>query len=113
MKLIVAIINPQRLDYLTAALRRAKAPGCTVTPAKGFGKENAGIDWDLSGELTEKVRVEMVIEDAAADQIVRVIQKAVSTGKAGDGIIFVQDVLQSVRLSFGDTTGMHKLSGEI
>lgn len=110
MKLIVAIINPQRLGYVTAALRRAKIPGATVTNAKGFGKEMAEIDWDLSGELTDKIRLEVVIEDQYAEQIMRIIQRASSTGHAGDGIIYVQDVVSSMRLSFGDSTGMHKIS---
>lgn len=109
MKLIVAIINPQRLGYVTAALRRAKIPGATVTNAKGFGKEMAEIDWDLSGELADKIRIEVVIEDSAVDQIMRIIQRAASTGHSGDGIIYVQDVHASIRLSFGDSTGMHKI----
>jgi nitrogen regulatory protein P-II 1 len=112
VKLIVAIINPQRLGYVTAALRRAKIPGATVTNAKGFGKEMAEIDWDLSGELTEKIRIEVVIEDQYAEQIARIIQRAASTGHAGDGIIYMQEVFSSIRLSFGDSTGMHKLTEE-
>lgn len=110
MKLIVAIFNTQRLEYVTAALRRAKSPGCTVTPAKGFGKDSAAVDWDFSGKLYERVRIELVIDDDAANEIVRVIQKAASTGKSGDGIIFVQEVLSSIRIGFGDSTGMYKIS---
>jgi len=102
MKLVVAIIQPKRLDYLCSALRRAGIPGITVTPAKGFGQEYAVSDWDLSGELSGKTRVELVISDAECAEIVKLIQKTVSTGKAGDGLIYVQDVQSAIRISSGE-----------
>ncbi len=110
MKLIVAIFSKQRLEYVTAALRRSHSPGCTVTPVKGFGKENAAIDWNMAGDLSENVKIELVIDDKAVSELVRVIQKAASSGKAGDGIIYVQDVISSIRISFGDSTGMYKIN---
>ncbi len=110
MKLIVAIINPQRLGFVSSALRRAKVPGVTVTSAKGFGKDNREIDWDMSGDMTDKIRIEVVIDDDACQQIVAAIQKSASTGRSGDGIIYVQDVNSSIRIGFGDSTGMHKVS---
>ena len=102
MKLLVAIIQPRKLDYLTSALRRAGIPGITVTPAKGFGKETAESDWDLSGELSNKVKVELVVQDEKCEEIVRIVQKTVSTGKPGDGLIYVQDLVFTVRISTGE-----------
>ncbi len=102
MKLIVAIIQPRRLDHLSSALRKSGIPGITVTQARGFGKETADSDWDLSGELSTKVRVELVVSDDRCDEIVRIIQRTVSTGKAGDGLIYVQEVLYSMRISTGE-----------
>lgn len=102
MKLVVAIIQPKRLDYLCSALRRAGIPGITVTPAKGFGREYAVSDWDLSGELSAKTKVELVVSDSECDEIVKLIQKTVSTGKAGDGFVFVQDVVSAIRISSGE-----------
>lgn len=93
MKLIVAIIQPAKVDYVTSAIRRAGLPGATVTEAKGFGAENVVSDWDLSGELTDKAKVEIVLSDDRCDEIVSLIEKTVGMSKAGSGFIYVQDVI--------------------
>ncbi len=108
MKLIVAIIQPRKLDYLASAIRRAGISGLTACAARGFGTETAESDWDLSGELSEKTRVEIVSTDDKCDEIVRLVQKTVSTGKPGDGLIFVQDIEYTVRIASGE-----KRTGEI
>jgi nitrogen regulatory protein P-II 1 len=95
VKLVVAIFQPNKLDYVTSAIRRAGISGATVTHAKGFGAENLVSDWDLSGELTEKVKMEIVLADDKCDEIVELIEKTVGIGKPGNGFIFVQDVLAS------------------
>lgn len=102
MKLVVAVIQPKRVDHLSSALRKAGIPGITVTPSKGFGTEHAASDWDLSGELSQKTKVELVVTDETCDEIVRLIQKTVCTGKPGDGLIYVQDVISAVRISTGE-----------
>jgi nitrogen regulatory protein PII len=95
VKLIVAIIQPNKVDYVTSAIRRAGITGATVTTVKGFGEENAVSDWDLSGELTEKAKVEIVLGDDRCDEIVTIIEKTIATGRPGSGFIYVQDVLAS------------------
>lgn len=95
MKLIVAVIQLEYLDSVTSALRRAGISGATVTSAKGFGRENAKSDWDLSGELTPKVRVEVVLSDESCGEIVDLISKTIGIGKVGAGFIYVQEVLDS------------------
>lgn len=102
MKLVVAIIQPKRLDQLASALRRAGIAGITVTQAKGFGREHFDSDWDFSGDLSNKTRVEMVVSDEACENIVDIIQKTVSTRRAGDGLIYVQPVEMTMRISTGD-----------
>jgi nitrogen regulatory protein PII len=93
MKLIVVIIQPNKLEYVTSALRRAGVSGATVTAAKGFGEENVVSDWDLSGELTEKVKLELVLKDESCDEIVSLIETTIGSGKPGAGFIYVQEVL--------------------
>ncbi len=92
MKVVIAIVRPNKLEYVTSALRRGGVKGATVTQAKGFGAETAVSDWDMSGELTEKVKIEVVLEDEDCDKVVDLIQKTIGTGKAGAGFIYVQDV---------------------
>lgn len=114
MKLIVAIIQPKKMDYLASAIRRAGISGLTACSVKGFGTETVESDWDLSGELSDKVRVEIVSTDESCDEVVRLIQKTVSTGKPGDGLIYVQEICYSVRIASGEMrTGeceLHKSS---
>jgi nitrogen regulatory protein P-II 1 len=95
MKLIVIIIQPNKLDYVTSALRRAGIAGATVTSARGFGEENVVSDWDLSGELTEKVKLEVVLGNERCDEIVSLVEKTIGSGKPGAGFIYVQEVLAS------------------
>jgi len=95
MKLIVVIIQPSKLDYVTSALRRAGISGATVTEARGFGEENAVSDWDLSGELTDKIKIEIVLADESCDKIVKLVEKTIGSGKPGAGFIYVQEVLAS------------------
>ena len=93
MKVVIAIVRPNKLDYVTSALRRGGISGATVTQAKGFGEETAVSDWDMSGELTEKVKIEIVLDDDDCDRVVELIKKTIGTGKAGAGFIYVQDVV--------------------
>ena len=97
MKLVVVIIKPGKLDYLTSALRRGGVSGATVTMAKGFGQENAVSDWNLTGELTEKVKVEVVVEDEQCDEVVDLIKKTIGTGKSGAGFLYIQPIIESLR----------------
>lgn len=97
MKLVIVIVQPDKLDYITSALRRAGVSGATVTEVKGFGEENAMSDWDMSGELIEKMKIEIVLSDERAEEIIALIQKTIGSGKAGAGFIYVQEVLNCIR----------------
>ncbi|MBX9721381.1 MAG: hypothetical protein K2X81_08310 [Candidatus Obscuribacterales bacterium] len=103
MKLIVAIIQPEKLDYLTAALRRAGVRGVTVTQARGFGDENAAYDWNLRGDLTSKLKVETVVSDEVCDEIVMVIQSTVAKGSREHAFLYVIDVVKTVHFFTGET----------
>lgn len=98
MKMISAVIRPKHLPRLTSALRRANVPGVTVIKAQGFGKEQLESDVELVGFLTERVKLEIAIEDDQAQRVVKVINDAVGTGHDGDGIIFVWDLVYAKRI---------------
>ncbi len=108
MKLIVAIIQPSKLDYLTAALRRAGVRGVTVTQARGFGDENANYDWNLSGDLTQKLKVETVVSDEICDEIVMVIQATIAKGNKEHAFLYVVDVVKTVHFFTGETDAENK-----
>ncbi len=100
MKLIVAIIQPDRLDYIASALRRADIPGLTVTQARGFGDENLANDWNMVGDLTQKLKVEIVIADNILEETLAVIQATIRSSSASDhGFIYVSDVLKTIHIS--------------
>jgi nitrogen regulatory protein P-II 1 len=95
MKLVVAVIRPKMLPRLTSALRKAGVAGVTVIRAQGFGREQMEADFELVGILSERVKIEIAIEDDQADKLVKLINDVAGTGKEGDGIIFVWDLLSA------------------
>ena len=103
MKLITAVIQPSMLERLASALRKARVPGITVVEAKGFGRETFLSDWDLTGYLTPKTKVELAVNDDQVENLVKLIQKTVTTGQSGDGIIFVTEILGSTRIGSGES----------
>lgn len=103
MKLISAIIRPKYLPRLTAALRRANVSGVTVVKAQGFGREQLGGDVEMVGYMTERIKLEVAVDDAEADKIVNIIKDNAGTGRDGDGIIFVWDLAYAKRIERSGT----------
>ena len=106
MKLITAIIKPFKLDEVKDALKAANVTGITVTEARGFGRQGGHVETYRGAEykvdLIPKVRLEMVVEDAAADSIVAVLVKSAGTGKIGDGKVWITEVSRVVRIRTGE-----------
>ena len=106
MKLITAIIKPFKLDDVKDALRGIGAVGMTVAEVSGFGRQGGhtenyrGTEYAIS--FVPKVRVELVVDDALVDAAVAAITSAASTGKIGDGKIWVSDVDRLVRIRTGE-----------
>jgi len=103
MKLISAVIRPKYLPRIMTALRRANVPGVTVTKAQGFGREQLDADVELVGYLTERIKLEIAIEDDQAQRIVKIINDNAGTGRDGDGVIFVWDLVYSKRIERSGT----------
>ena len=92
MKLITAIIKPFKLDDVKAALE-ASGSGLTVSEASGYGRQKGHTEVyrgaEYTVDLVPKVRIEVVVDDADAEEVVDVVVKAAQTGKIGDGKVWV------------------------
>ncbi|HER34295.1 MAG: P-II family nitrogen regulator [Halothiobacillaceae bacterium] len=107
MKLITAIIKPFKLDDVREALGGVGVKGITMTEVKGFGRQKGHTELYRGAEYVvdflPKVKLEMVIDDGLADQVIEVITNAASTGKIGDGKIFVSTIDEAIRIRTGET----------
>ena len=107
MKLVTAIIKPFKLDEVREALSAVGVAGITVTEVKGFGRQKGHTELYRGAEYVvdflPKVKVEAAIKDELLEQVVETIEKAASTGKIGDGKIFVFDLEQAIRIRTGET----------
>ena len=107
MKLVMAIIKPFKLDEVREALSAVGVQGITVTEVKGFGRQKGHTELYRGAEYVvdflPKVKVEAAIKDELLDQVIEAIEKSASTGKIGDGKIFVFDLEQVIRIRTGET----------
>ena len=107
MKLIIAAVKPFKLEEVREALTDIGVSGLMVTEIKGFGAQAGhteiyrGAEYEVN--FVPKVKLEIVVADDLADQVVETITNTARTGKIGDGKIFVLDVAQAVRVRTGET----------
>ena len=106
MKLVTAVIKPFKLDDVKDALKEAGSSGITVSEVRGFGRQGGHTETYRGDEykidFVPKVQVKIVVEDAAVDAVVDAITKSASTGKIGDGKIWVTDIDRIVRIRTGE-----------
>ena len=106
MKKIEAVVKPFKLDEVREALSEIGVTGLTVTEVKGFGRQKGHTELYRGAEYVidflPKVKIEVVVEDSLADNVVEAIENAARTGRIGDGKIFVFDVEQAIRIRTGD-----------
>ena len=106
MKLIVAIIRPDRLNEVLEALYRAEVRGLTVSRVLGHGGETDRVETyrgtTVKVELQEKVRLEIGVSEPFVEITVNAILDAARTGEVGDGKVFVLDVAQVRRIRTGE-----------
>jgi nitrogen regulatory protein P-II 1 len=106
MKLIKAIVRPNKVDEVKDALERLQISGMTVTEVRGHGKQKGhtavyrGKEYDVS--LLPKMQVEVVVSDTIADDAIRAIVEAARTGEIGDGRVFVLPVERAYRIRTGE-----------
>jgi len=105
MKLIVAIIRPDRLNEVLEALYRTEVRGLTVSRVLGHGGETERVETyrgtTVKVELQEKVRLDIGVSDSCVDATVNAILGSAHTGEVGDGKVFVLDVDQVYRIRTG------------
>lgn len=106
MKKIEAIIKPFKLDDVIDSLSEIGVEGVSVTEIRGFGRQKGRTEIYKGAEYVvdfiPKLKLEIVVPDALAAQVVTAVQKAAKTGKIGDGKIFVVPVEHAVRIRTGE-----------
>ena len=107
MKKIEAIIKPFKLSEVKAALNEIGIQGMTVTEVKGFGRQKGHTEIYRGSEYTvdflPKLKIELVLADAAVEAAVSAIVKAAKTGKIGDGKVFVSSIENAIRIRTEET----------
>ena len=106
MKKIEAIIKPFKLEEVKDRLRQVGVSGMTVYEVKGFGRTGGKTEVYRGSayvvDFVPKVRIEVVVPDAMAADVVAAILAAAKTGKIGDGKIFVTPIEEAVRIRTGE-----------
>ncbi|MFH1347265.1 MAG: P-II family nitrogen regulator [Candidatus Margulisiibacteriota bacterium] len=102
MKKIEAIIRSEKLEDLREALEKKGFIGMTITEVRGRGKQKGiKLEWrvgEYNVEFLPKIKLEMVVMANRLDEAIAVIESVCSTGKIGDGKIFVSNIEQVIRL---------------
>ena len=106
MKLVVAVIKPFKLEEVKAALEGVGVQGLTVTDARGFGRQRGHTEVyrgaEYTVDLVPKVRIEVLVDDADAEDVIEVVVKSAQTGRIGDGKVWSVPVETVVRVRTGD-----------
>jgi len=106
MKKIEAIIKPFKLDDVKDALTEAGVTGMTVSDVKGYGRQQGHSELYRGAEYVvdflPKIKIDLIVEKDKVDEIIKIVSKAATTGKIGDGKIFVSAVEKVVRIRTGE-----------
>jgi nitrogen regulatory protein PII len=106
MKMLKAIVRPNKVDDVKDALAKMNIAGMTVTEVRGHGKQKGhtaiyrGKEYNVS--LLPKMEIEVVVPDPLADDAIKAIIAAARTGEIGDGRVFVMPVTESYRIRTGE-----------
>jgi nitrogen regulatory protein PII len=106
MKMIKAIVRPNKVDEVKAALEKVQISGMTVTEVRGHGKQKGhtavyrGQEYHVS--LLPKMEIEVVVPDSMVDEAIKAIIENARTGEIGDGRVFVLPVDESYRIRTGE-----------
>jgi len=106
VKLVTAVIKPYKLDDVKEALHDLGLNGLTVTEVKGFGRQKGHTELYRGAEyivdFLPKVKIEVAVKLSVVDQVIEAIKASATTGKIGDGKIFVSDLETVVRIRTGE-----------
>jgi nitrogen regulatory protein PII len=110
MKLIKAIVRPNKVDDVKNALEKIQISGMTVTEVRGHGKQKGhtaiyrGQEYNVS--LLPKMEIDVVVDDAVVEDAIKAIIEAARTGEIGDGRVFVLPVMESYRIRTGEKAAL-------
>lgn len=106
VKLITAIVKPFKVDDVKDALKSAGVQGMTVSEVRGFGRQGGHTETYRGSEyaidFVPKVKIEIVIDEPQVEAVIDAIRTSASTGKIGDGKIWVTDIGSLVRIRTGE-----------
>jgi nitrogen regulatory protein P-II 1 len=106
MKKIECVIRPIKIDEVKEALESIGIVGMTVTDVRGYGKQRGRTEKYRGNtyvvNLLPKVKLEIVVPDDRAEEVVEIVLEAAQTGEIGDGKIFVATVEEAVRIRTGE-----------
>ena len=106
MKLLKAIVRPNKVDEVKDALTRIGISGMTVTEVRGHGKQKGhtaiyrGKEYNVS--LLPKMQIEVVVDDSITDDAIKAIIQSARTGEIGDGRVFVLPVGETYKIRTGE-----------
>ena len=107
MKLVTAIIKPFKVEEVRSSLDKIGVSGMTMTEVKGFGRQKGHSELYRGAEYTidflPKIKIEIAISDDLVEQVKNAIVDAASSGKIGDGKIFITPIEEVVRIRTGET----------
>ena len=107
MKLITAVIKPFKLDDVREALAEVGVQGITVSEVKGFGRQKGHTELYRGAEYVvdflPKVKLEIAVDDGMVEKVVEAITRSATTGKIGDGKIFITNLEEIIRIRTGET----------
>ena len=107
MKLIVAIVQPYKLDAVREGLSELGVEGLTASEVRGFGRQKGHREAYRGSEYTinyvPKVKLEIAVADEMAERVIETVQNIAQTGKIGDGKIFVFEMSEAIRVRTGET----------
>ena len=104
---IEALLRPSALESVQSALGELGIAGMSVTEIRGFGRQRGhrevyrGAEYRI--DFVPKIKVEVVVGDAARDQAINAIVEAAKSGKVGDGKVFASPIQEAVRIRTGET----------
>lgn len=106
MKLVTAIIRPEKTDLIREALEFYGVQGMTISQASGYGRQRGQTQMYRGAEfridLLPKVRLEILVDDVSSDDILNILIATANTGSAGDGKIWVTEVGEVIRVRTGE-----------
>jgi nitrogen regulatory protein P-II 2 len=106
MKLVIAVIKPFKLDEVREALSAIGVQGITATEVKGFGRQKGHTELYRGAEYVvdflPKIKLEIAVNDDLADKTIETILATATTGKIGDGKIFVLELQEAIRVRTGE-----------